>query len=155
MSALRLSELLPCERVFLEVVHSYAEQRLPGSISDPIVSDNFYGNATFYLPYSTSNSSNHSSPQISNPSDFPKQLCGPCHLGNSSQNCNASAHFPLSYLSPFNKLRLCSSSTHSILAHDIPVLSFFCISSLCSSGMQLRPSPKRPLQTPAGAWSNW
>src|SRR5579863_5249479 len=153
MSALRLSGFLPCERVLLEVVHSYAEQRLPGSISDPIVSDNFYGNATFYLHSLTSNSTNHSSPQISHPSNFPKQCCGSCHLGNSSQNCTASAYFSLSYPSPLNKLRLCSSSAHSILAHAFPMLSFFCISSLCSSGMQLRPSPKRPLQTPAGAWS--
>ena len=50
MSALRLSETLPHERKSLEVVHSYAEQRLSGNPSDPIVSSNFSGNATFIQP---------------------------------------------------------------------------------------------------------
>jgi hypothetical protein len=60
MSALRLSELLPCEREDLEVVHSYAEQRLSGYFSDPIVSNNFYGNATFYVSSPTLNFANRS-----------------------------------------------------------------------------------------------
>jgi hypothetical protein len=51
MSALRLSETLPCERKSLEVVHSYDEQRLSGYPSDPIVSSNFSGNATFIRPF--------------------------------------------------------------------------------------------------------
>src|SRR5215469_12998886 len=74
MSALRLSEVLPCERRMLEVVHSYARQRLSGNISDPIVSNKISGNATFYRKFLPPKFSTLA-PRLSSPiSEFPKQL---------------------------------------------------------------------------------
>jgi hypothetical protein len=143
MSALRLSELLPWERRLLEVVHSYAGQRLPGYISDPLVSNKISGNATFYLKFSRENRSAVSTSPSSFVSKFPKRLSGPYHLGNPSQICTPPVSFRLS-----NKLSLCLTCFHSIFAHTLPhvILSLFV--PLCRLGLLASALPEAATAKP-------
>src|SRR5271166_6007534 len=162
MSKLRLSELLPCERKALEVIHSYVGQRLSGSVSDRLVSNNFSGNAT---PIHSSDDSMFCSAHgfnFSHHFEYFEIIHNLHQLENPSQNCTApSSPPPLPSVSrPLSLLHSISPSYDPLLLIPLsllpgPMLFFLCSSSLCSQGLQASALPEAAAAKPAGAWSNW